>query len=82
MKFITTIILCNAVYVLEKVDASVGNVHTFSLDPTDDFCEGDKERCKVSHCLNISSFDSQIYVHKEKKKIAVLFRSAPVSSYL
>lgn len=86
MKFTTTIIiiiLCTAVYALEKVDVSDQNVHALSLDPTDEFCEGDSERCKVSHCLNISSFDLHMFT-KKIKKIAVLFRPAPVwiRSYL
>ena len=70
MKFTTTIIiiiLCTAVYALEKVDASDQNVHTLSLDPTDEFCEGDSERCKVSHCLNISLFDLHMFTKKRKK---------------
>ena len=70
MKFTTTIIiiiLCTAVYALEKVDASDQNVHALSLDPTDEFCEGDSERCKVSHCLNISSFDLHMFTKKIKK---------------
>lgn len=72
MKFTTTIIviiLCTAVYALEKVDASDGNVHTLSLDSTDEFCEGDSERCKVNHCLNISSFDlHMLYTFTKKRK--------------
>ena len=84
MKFTTTIIviiLCTAVYALEKVDAADGNVHTLSLDSTDDFCEGDSERCKVNHCLSISSFDlHMLYMFtKKRKKLRFYFDPRPFS---
>lgn len=97
MKFTTTIIviiLCTAVCALEKVDplvdASDGNVHTLSLDSTDEFCEGDSERCKVNHCLNISSFDlHMLYMFtKKRKKLRfyfldqLLFQSVAIYSLL
>ena len=74
---IIVIILCTAVYALEKVDAADGNVHTLSLDSTDYFCEGESERCKVNHCLNISPFDLHMLYMFRKKRKKLLFYFDP-----